>query len=278
VELSGVGFGDLHNTRTISAGTLTLHYVDELAPTSLKLAAAVDAGGNILTLQSPANCTIGTLMQVGVEVMVVQGIASGGTLLDVDRGAYETTAASHETDTAVLVLKRRTSVVPFVRGFFGTPASGSYSHAVVLPGARVVVGEFFVTNAQGNSQVSSACYSGFEDRGIRTLSGGQYTFQVDGPAAIQSGAAPSLTADATRSVRDVFATVSEAPMGGDLLARVTSNGQPYCELRVGSGTVRSSSVNGLDLPPLSADTTLGLDVLEVGSSTPGAGLTVTIRV
>ena len=45
----------------------------------------------------------------------------------VQRGAYDTTAAAHTSDEPVLGLTRRISILPFVKGLFGTPAGADYS-------------------------------------------------------------------------------------------------------------------------------------------------------
>ena len=97
-------------------------------------------------------------------------------------------------------------MLPFLRGIFGTPASGSYSQVLTVPDIRIAAAELYVTNVKGNSQVGAASFSGLVDGGIRTLSGGQLSMQVDGPLAIQSNAVPQLSVEAAHSLRDVFAT------------------------------------------------------------------------
>jgi hypothetical protein len=135
----------------------------------------------------------------------------------------------------------------------------------------------FVTNARGNSQVGSACYAGLEDGGIRTLSGGQITMQVDGTLAVQSDAVPAIQADAKRAVRDVFATLNEAPTDGEVVVRVTRDGESYCELTILAGETVSDVVAGRTLPAIDPDWRLGLDIVSVGGGSTGVGLTVTIR-
>ena len=60
---------------------------------------------------------------------------------------------------------------------------------------------------------------GLVDGGIRTLSGGQVSIQVDGPLAVQSNAVPQLSVEAPHAVRDVFANVIEPPTGGPIQVR-----------------------------------------------------------
>jgi hypothetical protein len=207
--------------------------------------------------------------------MVVRSI--DGVTYEVQRGAYGSVASDHAGDTPVYHLQRYVTVLAFAKGFFGTPASGSYSQILTRPNTRVVVGELFVTNARGNSQVGSACYAGLTDGGIRTLSGGQITMQVDGTLAVQSDAVPKIQADTKRAVRDVFATLNEAPTDGDISVRVTRGGEMYCELMVPAGETVSNVIPGRTLPALDPEWRLGLDVLSVGGGSAGAGLTVTIR-
>ena len=98
-------------------------------------------------------------------------------------------------------------VIPFAKGFFGSPASGTILYSSLLPDARVASAELFVTNAKGNSPTSTACFTATEDSGLRTLSGGQYTIQVEGHLAVQTGVAPPLVVQSTHSVRNVVARV-----------------------------------------------------------------------
>jgi hypothetical protein len=278
IELAGIAFEEMENTRSITSASLTLHCWNELnGLTSVRLQSTVDASSTSVTLTGPA--TEGALLQVDAEVMVVRDVS--GSTCEVDRGAYGSTASPHDADAGVYRLERRVLVVPFVKGFFGTPASGSFSARAVLPNLRIAAAELFVTNCRGNSMVRKASYAGWQDGGIRTLSGGQIVMQADGPLAIQSNAVPPIPCDSARAVRDVFATVAEAPSGGAIVLRVLLNGEPFGEpLTIASGSAVSNVSDGRALPPLDGSSVLGLDVVGVpyGEGTSaGAGLTVTIR-
>jgi hypothetical protein len=281
LEVVGIGFDDLQCTRSITAGTLGLHYRDELQSQSdTRLAQDIDAAAETITFAAAAPVTEGMLMQIESEVVVVQTVDEGGLSCTVKRGAYESAASTHSADTVVFPLERRLSVMPFVKGFFGTPASGSYGHRVDLPNVRIVVAELFVTNARGNSQVTGISYAHLEGGGIRTLSGGQIALQVDGPLAIQSNAVPPLATDTPRAVRDVFGTLSTPPSGGDVQVRVNVSGEPYCDLTFASGETVSGTVDGSGLPPLRPNGPVGLDIVSIpqgANTSSGAGLTVTIR-
>jgi hypothetical protein len=279
IEVGAIGFETLENTRTIRAATLTLHYIDEIAGSdSATLLTQLDAEANDLTAVG-AELPGGALIAVGGEVLRVVGAATGD-VYTVERGAFATMAVSHAAGTAVHLLKPKIVLLPFVTGFFGTPASGGYSFPIQFPNVRVVAAEMFVTNSVGNSQTAAFAFTDSPDKGLRTLSGGQITLQVDGFLAIQAGAVPPFTVDASHSVRDVFATVGKAPSGGPVRLRITLNGDPYCELEIPPDRRISNIVRGNTLLPLREHDELGLDVLSVSQSsesTPGTDLTVTVR-
>ncbi|MDZ4798338.1 MAG: phage tail protein [Bryobacteraceae bacterium] len=282
IEVAGIGFEDLVNTRSITAGTLMLHCWDELAGTSsIRLANDIAVDEESLILAAPAGVEPGVLVLIGTEVLVARTISSNGLTYTLERGAFGTTASGHTTSEPAYHLTRRVSVLPLVKGLFGSPASGSYSHSIEMPNQRVVAAELFVTNGKGNSQVAALAYSNTVDHGLRTLSGGQFTMQVSGELAVQSNAVPPCSIDRARAVRDVYASVTDAPDGASIVLQVTANGEPWCSLTIVSGQTLSTAVSGLDLPPLLSGTILGLDVISTGlagSGRPGSGLTVTIRV
>jgi hypothetical protein len=281
IEVVGIGFSDLTNTRGVVAGTLSLLYVNEIADaTAFPLAAAIAADDETVVFSSAVPAQAGDVLQIETELVLVQETASGGTSRQVNRGAYGTAASPHSAGTPAYVLARKTFVMPFPRDFFGSPASGSYAYRVVFPNVRIVGADFFVTNARGNSTVMQRAFTSTIDRGIRTLSGGQLSVQVDGPLAIQNGAVPPLIIDSAHSVRDVFANVGTAPTAASVDLQLTLNGQPYCPLSIPAGATISDVVDGMGLAPLHAEDQIGLDILAVpqtADSAPGADLTVTIR-
>jgi hypothetical protein len=116
--------------------------------------------------------------------------------------------------------------------------------------------------------------------GLRTLSGGQLSIQIEGYLAIQSDVAPPLVIEESHCVRDIFAVVREAPAGAPIQLRLRQNADVYCVLTIPTGTNISNVVGGLGLPPLVAGAQLSLDILSVaqgGQGTPGRDLTVTVR-
>ena len=111
---------------------------------------------------------------------------------------------------------------------------------------------------------------------MRTLSGGQYTMQVDGYLAVDDAAGPALVVDASHAVRDVYAVLGQAA-DAPVQLRLNVDGAPYCTVTFTPAMSTSSSANGLTLPPLIVGSKITLSVLSVGQVYPGADLTVVIR-
>jgi hypothetical protein len=277
----GIGFEDLINTRTISAGTLTLNYWPELAgPSQVFLGAATGAEDSFISLSSAGDALPGSLIQLDAEILRVNEVLESGTLYGVDRGVHGTQAEAHDQETAVYHLNKKTHILPFGRDFFGSPASGSYSFSIYQPDVRIASAELAVTNMRGNSEPSEVCLTTTTDFGLRTLSGGQLSVQVEGYLAIQSDVAPPLVIEESHSVRDIFAVVREAPEGAPIELRLRQNDNVYCPLTIPAGSTISNVVTGFELPPLVAGAQISLDIMSVaqgGQGTPGRDLTVTVR-
>jgi hypothetical protein len=282
IELVGVGFTTLVNTHTIMAGTLSLFSWDERSsPTAFFLASGISATDTTITLNAAGSAANGDLIQIEGEILEVSATASGGTVYTVARGSHGSMAASHAATTALVYhLKRDVTIVPFVDGFFGSPASGSYAHSVFLPDVRVGAAEFFVTNTIGGGPVASGSFGATVDQGLRTLSGGQLSIQVQGYLATQTDASPPLVVETVLAMRDIFAVVSEAPVGGAVSMQLRQGSTVFCTLTIADGQTISSVVGGFGLVPLGAEAQVNLDILSVPTATgtlPGRDLTVTIR-
>ncbi len=281
VQVQAVGFGTLINTRTVTAGTLTLGYWDELnGPTTVSLAAAVAATDTAVVSNIPPGVVAGGLLQIEAEVMLVSAVSTDGLTCTVTRGVYGTTAASHAAGVGVWALLKKTFILPFFPDFFGSLESGSYSFPVTFADKRIVTADLFMTNARGNSELALEAFTGTSDYGIRTLSGGQLTLQIEGPLAIQTNAAPVLVMDSPHSVRDIFAMVKQAPTGSAVELEVTQNGTSYCSLTIPVGATMSNVVDGAGLAPLGDQAQIGLNIVSVtqtANTAPGSDLTVTIR-
>jgi hypothetical protein len=277
VELSGVSFAELTNTSTISAATLTMYYWDELrGRPGLTLAQAAGGGDTSLELSAAGDATAGSLVQIDAEVVRVDAVENSGTRYQVTRGMHSSPAAAHAVQAAIYPLRSKTMIAAFPPNFFGSPYSGSWSQDVTLPDARVASAELFVTNRRGNSPVRSICLTSAADRGLRTLSGGQYSIQVDGYLAVEDAVAPALVVEAAHSVRDVFAVLGSAA-DAEVRLRVDADGSAYCTLSIPVGMTTSVAADGNATGALAAGAKLTLAVLAVGQTYPGANLTVLIR-
>lgn len=279
VEVQQISFTDLTNTRSISAGTLTLFYWDETqAPTAVLLSADMGASDTSFTATAAVSASSGTLVQIDAEVMMIVGTA--GTTVTVTRGSHGSLPAAHTAQAGIYLLKSKMFVMPFVPNFFGSPASGSYVFPMMLPDVRIAAGELFMTNSRGNGSVAAESFTSMSN-GLRTLLGGQLTIQVEGPLAIETNAAPPLEVETTCSVRDVYAMVQVAPGGGPIVLQVTQGGQVYCELTIPTGATVSNDLDGFALGPLNAGMTIGLNitsVVQTAGVAPGSDLTVMIRI
>jgi Putative phage tail protein len=277
LELSGVSFATLTNTHSVTAGTLTIHYWDELgASTPFFLAAPMASTDTSLSLTQAGTASAGSFVQVEAEVMQVTGVENGGLQYQVTRGMHGTTSTQHLAQVPVFQLLSTVTVVPFPLDFFGSPLSGNCSFPMPLPNTKIASAELFVTNSRGNSPAGAINLTQSTNYGLRTLSGGQYSFQVQGFLAVDSNPAPNVIVEAAHAVQDVYAIVKQAPVGSSLQITVSQNGAPYCTLTIPDGATASTSVNGFG-KPLLEQAQLSMAVTAVGQSSPGSDLTVILR-
>ena len=278
LELTGVSFTDLTNTHTITAGTLAIYYWPELTPVQpTTLAQTAAATDTTISLSAAGAAAVGTMIQLEAEVVQVVAVLNNGMQYQITRGIDGSTPASHAAGVTAYELTQTIVLVPFAEDFFGSPYSGNWSYPIPLADCRVVSAELFVTNMMGNSPTGSICLTQFTDYGLRTLSGGQFSFQVDAFLAIETGATPDIIVESSHSVRDVYAIVGQAPSGGSIELQINQNGVAYCTLTIPDSATLSNSVDGATLPFLKAGAQLSLDITMVGSTNPGADLTVVIR-
>jgi hypothetical protein len=293
LSISQIGFASLTNAATVTSGTLQTVYWNELnTPSPYSLAAGLDATNTTVSLnqipspppQAGDTILVGTDAPgpglIGAELMTVQAVNTLNNTYSVTRGVLNSTAAAHLANEFVLHMQAATFVLPFADNFFENRASQNYLHSMDLPETRVVAAELFVTNAFGNSEATTQCYTSGPNGGLRTLSGGQYSFQISGYLAVEQNAAPPLLVEANHAVRDIRATVSEAAGETAVTMSILQNGVDYCDLSIAPGSLVSNVVQGVDLQPLISGATLTLSITGVGqaaASTPGSDLTATIR-
>lgn len=281
VEIAGIGFQSLDNTRSVTSGTLVLWVWNEVSgEPQLGLASIVGATDSFLVLSRIGGAIEGQLLQIGSEVMRVLAVLDGGTRYEVSRGFSNTIPQEHASGALVYELERETQVLAFPKNFFGSPAGGSYSHRFPMPGVRVVAADLFVTNAIGNGLTRNISFASTSDLGLRTLTGGQISLEVDGFLATENTVTPSFFVDGNYPVRDVFARLGEPADGGDVVLRLRRNGDDYCALTIPNGSVSSETIDGRTLAPILAMDRLDLDIVSVATAwnaTPGKDLTVSIR-
>jgi hypothetical protein len=277
VELSGVSFPTLTNTTSVTAGTLTMHYWNELAGnTPYSLSAAMAATDTALNLTPAGNAQAGWFVQVEEEVMQVVAVENGGLQYQVTRSMHGTTAAVYAAQVAVYQLLSKVAIIPFPVTFFGSPLSGNWSYPMPLANTKIASAELFVTNSRGNSPTGAINLTQSVDYGLRTLSGGQYSFQVQGFLAVDSNPAPNVIVESAHAVQDVYAVVKQAPVGGPIVIALSQNGSPYCILTIPDGATVSQDVDGFGMPVL-AQAQLSIAITGVGQTSPGADLTVILR-
>jgi hypothetical protein len=103
----------------------------------------------------------------------------------------------------------------------------------------------------------------------------QVVFFVPGTLGILSDAAPALTLPQDRRFSKVVALLKQAPQGAPVTAQLYVNGQkwgPQISLNGASATQSLSNAG-----PIAADQVIRLDITSVGTTFPGADLTVILR-
>lgn len=285
LTLTQVGFNDLTNTSSVTSGTLQLYAWNELlGPSPYTLVAALDSSTTLVQSAQPSSFSIGDVIQIDTEMMTIVSPNSGTNTYTVARGSSNSSITSHSSGRAILPLSKSVVIVPFAFGFFENRASQNFIHTLSLPDCRVSAAEFFVTNSFGESLTNVSCYLSGPETGLRTLSGGQFSFQVSGFLTTQQNAAPQLVVEAAHAVRDVRANLAQAAAGYTVEIDLLQNGVEYCGLAINSGKTSSATiVDGLSLVPLAegAMLTMNLSVTPLpgftGSASPGRDLTVTVR-
>jgi hypothetical protein len=297
---SPIGLPEPPNIASVTSGTLQVFYWNELKyPSPFVLAASMDASNGTVQVQvfaTPDNTQAllpNRVIQIDNELMTILTADASSNTYTVVRHDLGSLPASHSKTAGVLPLDRATIVVPFANGFFENQASVNFLHTFSLPDVRVAAAQFRVTNSFGDSQAATNCYtvvSGDPNDVLRTLSGGQFSLQVNGYLATQQNTAPPLIVEAKHAVRDIRATLNEAASGFDIAITINQNGSLYQSLLIPSGNLISTVVvlgfdssTDIQLLPLQEGAILTMDIAlnrstAVSTSpSPGRDLTVTIR-
>lgn len=283
VSIGGIAFTTLENLASVYVGQLGILFWDELlAPTAVGLGFelfAEDSEVTLLGLTTPLPS--GTYFQVEEEIFETVGDPASGNIYTVIRARYQSTATTHAVDRPVFILTRREMTIPFVPGYFSSTSAVGFRYNFRLPNVRISGADMTLYNRVGASERSEECYTGVTNFGVRTLSGGQITMNVQGYLAIEASAGNSFVLDRATVVRDVSAYVQEPPVGADVEIMVRLNGAPYCELVIEDGSHVATAVSRFNVAPLPSGGTLSFDVLNVPPAsvgTPGRDLTVLLQI
>ncbi len=281
LDLSAVSFQVLTNTRTIVAGTYSFYFYDELIANALApvaLSASVALADTVVRFAAPVQPA--TFVQIDGEILLAGATDSAGNTT-VQRGMLSTDpqTAAHDVTALAYPLTEKVAIVPFVKNFFGTLASGDWKYSLELPNVRLAAASLFMTNTLGAGAVNSVSFTGStNDQGLRTLSGGQFSFQISGYLAIQTVmATPAVIVDADHSVRDIYGILGTGSSGAGVTLQLNLNGTMYATVQFDEGATTSSTVAGFGLTILHAGDLLTLEVTGVGTMNPGSDLTLVMR-
>lgn len=284
VAFTAIGFGSMVNTSGIRSATYRVHFVDELAPVSVALSAAVDATATTFPVTSSDGFAAGDLAAVQQETVLIEEI--DGLSWTVARAQQGSTAASHTSGAIVWKLMQQVFTYPFRQNFFGTPESVSWHSTEAMACARLTSLELEVSNAFGPSPLAVADLLVFQSDGsaagaqpgLRTNRGGEFLFQVEGVLFIEAAPTAPLPVHVATSIRDIYALAAWPAAGAPITVVVRLNGDVLATVSIATGATVSPSVSGASLPPLAPGDLLSFDITGVGTTDPGRDLTVVVRI
>ena len=97
---------------------------------------------------------------------------------------------------------------------------------------------------------------------------------VPGVLGVTSSAAPLVSLAAVAQPRKILALVKTAPAGAALTVQVLAGGSQVGLVTIAAGSTSASMTGGTVIPP---DTVITLAITSVGTTFPGADLTVMLR-
>lgn len=282
ISIGGIGFDALENLGSVYVGQLGIHFWDELAaPNTVSLGTTISASDQSVAINGlSAPLSVGTMIQVGKEILVTTAEEAAGHAYAVSRGRYQSSAISHASAALVFVLSQRDLTIPFVPGYFNSTAAVGFLYNFRMPNVRVSAADFTLYNRIGASERAEESYTILSEDGARTLSGGQITMSVQGYLAIEASAGTCFVVDRATVVRDVYAFVQEAPVGAPIEIIIYVNGIVYCDLSIAAGGRVADAVSRFNHAPIPANATISFDIVNVPSSavgTPGKDLTVVLQ-
>lgn len=283
ISLGGLSFASLENVASVYMGQLRLHYWDELdSPTPISLATAVngvESDWQIAGLQSPL--VAGSFLQVGEEIVEVLGFDALGGSYQMRRGTYQSPPSVHDVGQPLFQLQHRDLAIPFVPGYFQSSSAVGFRHNVAIPNIRIAAAGLVLYNRLGASPDRELSFTGLFGGGLRTMSGGQISLNVNGYMAIEAAAGTSHVVDRSTVVREIQAFVEKAPQGANIELVLRVGDVPYAEVTIEDGSHASQSITGFNRGPLAAGSVVSLDIVSVPAGVdgiPGKDLTVQILV
>jgi hypothetical protein len=279
LDLSAVSFDDYTNTRSIVAGTYTFYFYDELiANGMLPVALSAPIAADDTAVRFASAVAAAAFVQIDGEILLAGATDLAGNTA-VQRNMLGTHAAAHDATALAYPLAEKVAIVPFVKNFFGSPSSGDWRYSLELPNVRLAAASLFMTNTLGAGAVTYLSFSeNTNDQGLRTLSGGQFSFQISGYLAIQTVmATPAVIVDADHCIHDIYGILGTGSGGAGVTLQLNLNGSLYATVQFDEGATTSNIVPGFGLPILHAGDLMTLEVTGVGTTNPGSDLTLVMR-
>jgi hypothetical protein len=153
--------------------------------------------------------------------------------------------------------------------FWTSLAAPNWSHTILLPGAYICAVPAWATNAIGQGA------TGYGEVGGETYGFGTIQFEVNGTLGISSNAAQPVQSSGV--FNQAWATCETAPSGAAITAQITVNGTVWGTVFIPNGLVAGPAISAFALGPIPPNALVGLNVIGVGTTFPGAGLTVVIQ-
>jgi len=218
-----------------------------------------------------------------VELLSVSG-------LSIARGCLGTSAVALAAGSLIWQVQAMTRFYALAGALIGTADWPAVLAEEPFRAKGLVSAIAWAANEYGDSPISDFAGTWNTSGGrMRCLSGSQIDLFVGGTLAV--GANQTYLANGLQqavAVGSIVATVQGAPTGAALRCRVNVGGAPFMVLEIAAGaTVVQADMTGaagaacspetVDGLTIAAGAMVSLDILQVGSTFPGSGLSVTVK-
>ena len=212
------------------------------------------------------------MIQIEAEVLRVEAVLNEGTRYQVTRAMHTTSAASHAGGQRLFIIWRRQwrSCRSCETSSAVRPAAiGDIRFLCQMPGwqARNCLSQTAWERAPRESYRLTQTI----DCGLRTLAGGQYSLQVDGFLAIQTGQLRTWWWKRRTQCAMSSRSSSRRRWGGPFKSRSTTPAEPIALSRFRMAATISNVVKGFGMPFLDAGSRIGMDITSCGLDSPGVG-------